>query len=84
MSDPMEITKDITVAWLNAYETDLAVRRQKGVVPLFTPTVEEVMDFISATYSKVSSVSQTETVAEAVIETAAEPPVKKSRRKVNG
>jgi|GEM_PF-1861941 len=53
MADPIEMTRDITIAWLNAYKTDLAVRRQKGVVPDFTPTNEEVKEFMSAIYNKV-------------------------------
>lgn len=58
MADPMEITKEITVAWLNSYQTDISIRRQKGVVPLFTPTYEEVADFIQQTYEKVSKLSE--------------------------
>jgi hypothetical protein len=58
MNDPMELTKEITVAWLGAYQTDLAVRRQKGIVPLFTPTSEEVMEFISSTHAKISQLSE--------------------------
>lgn len=57
MADPIEITKDITVAWLGAYQTDIAIRRQKGVVPVFTPTYEEVTEFISMVYKKVSEIS---------------------------
>jgi hypothetical protein len=53
MADPVEMTRDITIAWLAAYKTDLAVRRQKGVVPDFTPTNEEVKEFMSAIYQKV-------------------------------
>jgi hypothetical protein len=60
MPDPLEITRDITVAWLNAYETDLAVRRQKGVVPVFTPTNEEVTEFVSAVFAKVSTLVEEE------------------------
>ena len=45
----LEMTKDITVAWLNAYKTDLSIRRQRGVVPLFTPTNDEVAEFIAET-----------------------------------
>jgi len=63
MADPLEITRDITVAWLNAYETDLAVRRQKGVVPVFTPTNEEVSEFISATFEKISALAEAEKAA---------------------
>ncbi|MDQ7822387.1 MAG: hypothetical protein RDV48_06290 [Candidatus Eremiobacteraeota bacterium] len=58
MADPVEITRDITTAWLNAYETDLSVRRQKGVVPVFTPTNEEVMEFITAAYAKVLEMTE--------------------------
>ena len=71
MSDPMELTKEITVAWLGAYTTDLAVRRQKGLVPLFTPTTEEVMEFVNATYSKISQLS--EEAAKGSAEEAAKP-----------
>ncbi len=53
MSNPVEITRDITVAWLSAYQTDLSIRRQKGMVPLFTPTYEEVMNFVKMTYENV-------------------------------
>jgi hypothetical protein len=56
MADPVEITRDITVAWLNAYTTDLGVRRQKGVVPVFTPTNEEVSEFITCIYDKVTQI----------------------------
>lgn len=65
MTNPIELTKDITVAWLGAYQTDLAVRRQKGIVPLFTPTTEEVMEFVTATYAKVSQLSEETTKASA-------------------
>lgn len=57
MSKELEITKDITVAWLQAYQTDVAIRRQKGVVPLFTPTYEEVTNFITETYKRVNELS---------------------------
>ena len=53
----LELTRDITVAWLGAYKTDLSIRRQKGVVPLFTPTNEEVLNFITETYKRVSDLS---------------------------
>ncbi len=53
MADPIEMTRDITIAWLAAYKTDLGVRRQKGVVPDFTPTNEEVKEFMQAVYQKV-------------------------------
>lgn len=53
----LELTRDITVAWLGAYKTDLSIRRQKGVVPLFTPTNEEVINFITETYKRVSDLS---------------------------
>ncbi len=58
MSKELEITKDITVAWLNAYKTDLSIRRQKGVVPLFTPTNEEVLNFITETYKRIVDLSE--------------------------
>jgi len=67
MSNPIELTKEITVAWLAAYQTDLSIRRQKGIVPLFTPTNEEVMDFMSATYAKVSQLSENHVEAEAKV-----------------
>ena len=52
----IELTKDITVAWLNAYKTDLSIRRQRGVVPLFTPTNEEVAEFIGQTYKMIKDI----------------------------
>ena len=52
----LEMTKDITVAWLNAYKTDLSIRRQRGVVPLFTPTNEEVAEFIGQTYKMIKDI----------------------------
>ncbi len=57
MNDPIEITKELTIAWLGAYQTDLSVRRQKGIVPLFTPTNEEVIDFINATYARITELA---------------------------
>ncbi len=53
----LEMTKDITVAWLNAYKTDLSIRRQRGVVPLFTPTNAEVAEFIAETYKMVKDIA---------------------------
>ncbi len=53
----LEMTKDITVAWLNAYKTDLSIRRQRGVVPLFTPTNDEVAEFIAETYKMVKDIA---------------------------
>ena len=53
----LELAKEITVAWLSAYKTDLAIRRQKGVVPLFTPTNEEVLNFVTAMYRRISDLS---------------------------
>ena len=57
MADPVEITKEITVAWLGAYQTDITIRRQKGVVPVFTPTYDEVTEFISMVFKKVTELS---------------------------
>ena len=52
----IELTRDITVAWLNAYKTDLSIRRQRGVVPLFTPTNDEVAEFIAQTYQMIKDI----------------------------
>lgn len=62
MADPLEITKEITLAWLHAYQTDLSVRRQKGMVPLFTPTYEEVTEFITSVHKKVSELLPDENI----------------------
>lgn len=63
MSDPIEITKEITVAWLGAYQTDIAIRRQKGVVPVFTPTCEEVTEFMTAVFKKVAEIAPSSSAA---------------------
>lgn len=50
MAHPAEIARDIVVAWLGAYENDPSARRQKGAMPNFVPTYEEVVEFYNRMY----------------------------------